>query len=134
MRPYLVPAYYAWLVASGIKPHIVVDVNYPGVCVPSGYDEDGRIVLNIDTEAVRNLDIGNMWITFDAIFDTFDPVTIRIPLGAVVLIFAPETSWYVDFSLDAEPTAMVDKPKNKTKKPLFTILPDVTRNNTDEND
>ena len=121
LRPYVIPAYYDWLSASGVKPHVVVDINYPGVSVPYGYDDEGRIVLNIDAEAIRHLEIDEHWIVFEAVFDV-DPIAVRIPIGAVVMMFAPETSWYVDFSTDPEPMVATKSPHTITKKPLFKIL------------
>ena len=121
IRPFVVPAYYDWLSASGVKPHIVVDVHYPGVSVPQGYDDEGRIVLNIDAEAIRHLEIDERWIIFDAVFDV-DSVTVRIPMGAVVMMFAPETSWYVDFSTDPVPIASGYTSSATQKKPKFKIL------------
>lgn len=123
-RPYLVPAYYHWIVASGMKPHLVVDVDYPGVMVPNGFDEDSKIVLNVDPDAVRDFQIDSQWIVFDAIFDV-DPVTVRVPMGAVALMFVPETQWFVDFSDDIEPgSSGVDTKyaSSQTKKPAFRIL------------
>jgi len=121
IRPYVIPAYYDWLSASGAKPHIVVDIHYPGVSVPSGFDDDGRIVLNIDNEAIRHLEIDDKWIVFQAVFDV-DPITVRVPIGAIVLMFAPDTSWYVDFSTDAEPLSSSVQRLKSTQKPQFTIL------------
>lgn len=122
-RPYLIPAYYHWLVACGLKPHVVVQVDYPGVCVPDGYDDDGKIVLNIDPEAVRDFKIDHNWIVFDAVFN-IDPVTVRVPIGAVVLMFVPDTQWFVDFLDDPEPQASVVAPGEKKagKKSIFRII------------
>lgn len=132
-RPFLVPAYYNLLVASGLKPHIVVMINYPGVCVPQGYDEDGRIVLNIDPDAVRHFTIDDQWIIFDAIFHV-QPETVRVPMGSIVLMFASDTGWFIDFSDDAQPTVEsvpVKKNKFKKDKSIFRI---VSRDSRDTNE
>jgi stringent starvation protein B len=123
MRPFLVPAYYDWLSASGVKPHIVVDVHYPGVSVPSGYDDEGRIVLNIDAEDIRHLEIDQQWVIFQAVFEV-DLIVVRIPMGSIIMMFAPETSWYADFSSDPEPVVsmQVQGSTKKHKQPLFKIL------------
>lgn len=46
-RPYLVRALYEWIVDNDCTPHLLVNVDYPGVQVPAGYASDGQIVLNV---------------------------------------------------------------------------------------
>ncbi|STQ08926.1 stringent starvation protein B [Enterobacter cloacae] len=46
-RPYLLRAFYEWLLDNQLTPHLVVDVTLPGVLVPMEYARDGQIVLNI---------------------------------------------------------------------------------------
>ena len=46
-RPYLLRAFYEWLLDNQLTPHLVVDVTLPGVQVPMEYARDGQIVLNI---------------------------------------------------------------------------------------
>lgn len=45
-RPYLLRAFYEWLLDNQLTPHLVVDVTLPGVQVPMEYARDGQIVLN----------------------------------------------------------------------------------------
>lgn len=45
-RPYLLRAYYDWLVDNSFTPYLVVDATYLGVNVPVEYVKDGQIVLN----------------------------------------------------------------------------------------
>ena len=54
-RPYLLRAFYEWLLDNQLTPHLVVDVTLPGVQVPMEYARDGQIVLNIAPRAVGNL-------------------------------------------------------------------------------
>ena len=44
-RPYLLRAFYEWLLDNQLTPHLVVDVTLPGVQVPMEYARDGQIVL-----------------------------------------------------------------------------------------
>ncbi|MFQ8718567.1 MAG: ClpXP protease specificity-enhancing factor SspB [Enterobacter hormaechei] len=46
-RPYLLRAFYEWLLDNQLTPHLVVDVTLPGVLVPMEYARDGQIVLNL---------------------------------------------------------------------------------------
>ena len=41
-RPYLLRAYYDWLVDNDFTPYLVVDANYYGTNVPVEYVKDGQ--------------------------------------------------------------------------------------------
>ena len=58
-RPYLLRAFYEWLLDNQLTPHLVVDVTLPDVQVPMEYARDGQIVLNIAPRAVGNLELAN---------------------------------------------------------------------------
>ena len=64
-RPYLLQAYYDWLMDNDLTPHVVVDAYVPGTQVPQQYVKDGQIVLNITSTAVGNLQIGHDFIEFN---------------------------------------------------------------------
>lgn len=119
-RPYVIPVYWHWLVDSGYRPHLVVKVDYPGVSVPKGYDEGGRIVLDVHPEAVDGLEIDQSWIVFQAVFGE-QIEHVRLPIGSIILMFAPESNWFEDFSDDPEPMSPVT-PKGKGPS-RFTVLP-----------
>lgn len=88
-RPHLLRAFYDWLVANGLTPHLVVDAEYPGVKVPRQYVKDGQIVLNINPSAVGNLQLGDLEISFSARFGG-SPFAVRVPIGAANAIYARE--------------------------------------------
>ena len=56
-RPYLLRAYYDWLVDNDFTPYLVVDANYYGTNVPVEYVKDGQIVLNLSAGATGNLQL-----------------------------------------------------------------------------
>ena len=66
-RPYLLRAYYDWLVDNSFTPYLVVDATYLGVNVPVEYVKDGQIVLNLSANATGNLQLTNDFIQFNAI-------------------------------------------------------------------
>ena len=45
-RPYLIRAFYDWIVDNDCTPHLVVNAEYEAVEVPLDYVESGQIVLN----------------------------------------------------------------------------------------
>ncbi|WP_437608530.1 ClpXP protease specificity-enhancing factor [Erwinia sp. V71] len=88
-RPYLLRAFYEWLLDNQLTPHLVVDINLPGVMVPLEYARDGQIVLNIAPRAVGNLELGNDEVRFNARFGGV-PRQVTVPLYAVLAIYARE--------------------------------------------
>lgn len=88
-RPYLIRAIHEWIIDNDLTPHILVNALAPDIQVPEKYIENGRIILNINGTAVRNLELGNEWIQFDARFDG-QSMTVSVPTGAVLAIYARE--------------------------------------------
>ncbi|USD64887.1 ClpXP protease specificity-enhancing factor [Vibrio sp. SCSIO 43136] len=88
-RPYLLRAFYDWLVDNDLTPHLVVDATLNGVRVPMEFVQDGQIILNIAPRAVGQLELGNDAITFNARFSG-RPHSVIVPLYAVHAIYARE--------------------------------------------
>lgn len=88
-RPYLIRALYDWMVDNGWTPHVLVDADAEGVDVPEGVIQDGQVVLNIGPTAVKDLVLGNDWITFEARFSGV-PSAISVPSQGVLGIYARE--------------------------------------------
>ena len=108
-RPYLLRALHQWITDNGQTPHLVVDAGQPGVAVPEQHVQDGRIILNISYSATSRLDLANDAISFDARFGGV-PRTVRVPVAAVLGIYARETGEGLVFPTD-EYTATGDGPK-----------------------
>ncbi|HDR1338148.1 TPA: ClpXP protease specificity-enhancing factor [Pasteurella multocida] len=103
-RPYLLRAYYDWLVDNDFTPYLVVDATYVGVKVPVEYVKDGQIVLNLSANATGNLVLSNESIQFSARFRGISQ-DIFIPMGAALAIYARENGDGVLF----EPEAIYDE-------------------------
>ncbi len=88
-RPYVLRAFYDWLVDNDLTPHLVVDATLPGVRVPLEFVQDGQIILNIVPRAVGNLELGNEAVSFNARFGG-RPHSVIVPLYAVQAIYARE--------------------------------------------
>ncbi len=89
-RPYLVRAFYEWLVDNGQTPYLLVEVADHSVEVPHQFVEDGRITLNIGPSAVRDLELGNEYISFNARFGG-KPMDVLFPTSSVLGIYAQES-------------------------------------------
>lgn len=88
-RPYLIRAFYEWLVDNDLTPHLVVEATLPGVRVPVEFVQDGQIILNVAPRAVGNLEISNDAIMFNARFSG-RPHSVIVPIYAVQAIYARE--------------------------------------------
>jgi stringent starvation protein B len=88
-RPYLIRAFYEWIVANGLTPYITVDATVEGTRLPQPYVRDGQIVLNISPRAVQGLQLGNDTVSFSARFGGMSQQVV-VPPHAVVAIYARE--------------------------------------------
>lgn len=67
--PYLLRAYYDWIIDCDMTPHILVNAELPYVNVPQGsVAENGRIVLNIAPRALGSFRFDDESISFNARF------------------------------------------------------------------
>lgn len=101
-KPYLLRAIYQWIVDNQCTPYLVLAANYPGVLVPTQFVRDGQVTLNIGPSAVRELDIGNEQLEFNARFGGV-PTQVCTPLAAVVAIFAKENGQGMGFDVETPP-------------------------------
>lgn len=99
-RPYLVRALYEWIVDNDCTPHLLVNAEYAGVQVPSGFASDGQIVLNASPSAVRQLHMDNQAVSFEGRFGGVAH-TLYIPVPAILAIYARENGQGMVF--DVEP-------------------------------
>lgn len=88
-RPYLLRAFYDWLLDNQLTPHLVVDIMRDDVQVPMEFARDGQIVLNIAPRAVGNLQLGDTEVSFNARFGGV-PRQVSVPIAAVLAIYARE--------------------------------------------
>lgn len=125
-KPYLVRAFYDWIVDSGCTPYLQIQINYPGVVAPEGFDDEGVLVLNISAQATNRLQLADHSIDFEARFRG-KPMLVHVPMPAVLAIFAKENAQGMGFtppdleqalkeaeSVSAQPiaaTSLSDKPK-----------------------
>jgi stringent starvation protein B len=101
-RPYLLRAMHEWISDSQCTPHLVVDAGATGVEVPRQYVQDGKIVLNVSWSATAQLQLGNDELSFSGRFGGAS-MQVRVPIAAVLAIYARETGQGMIFADDAEP-------------------------------
>lgn len=89
-RPYLLRAMHEWIVDNGMTPYLLVDASAEGLQVPPSAVKDGRVVLNIASRAVAQLQLGNREVSFMARFAGVSQ-TVIVPIPAVLAVYAQET-------------------------------------------
>lgn len=100
-KPYMLRALYEWCVDQGFTPYISVQVDAQTL-VPRQFVQDGQIVLNLGTQAVQNLHLGNELISFQARFAGIAQ-TVSVPVGNVAAIYARENGQGMVFENEAQP-------------------------------
>ncbi|MFT2092043.1 ClpXP protease specificity-enhancing factor [Paraglaciecola sp. 2405UD69-4] len=128
-QPYLLRAFYEWIVDNNLTPYIVVDAHYPGTQVPQEFVQDGQIVLNVSPASTGKLHLGLEEVSFEARFGGV-PRSLSIPCPAVLAIYAKEngagTVFTVEDSLDTKdiekPEEPAPKPQPKKGKPTLTVV------------
>jgi stringent starvation protein B len=98
-RPYLLRALFEWISDNKMTPHILVDASAAGVVVPEQAVQKGKVILNIDHAAVRDLEMGNDWLSFSARFSGRRH-GVKVPVEAVLAIYAKENGQGMMFSQD----------------------------------
>ena len=102
-QPYLLQAFYSWIVDNDCTPYVLVDANYPQTSVPQQHVSDGQIVLNIAPRAVSAFHIDLEGIAFHARFGGV-PTDIYLPAAAIMSIYAQENGQGIVFERPSEPT------------------------------
>lgn len=110
-RPYLLRAYYEWLMDNELTPHVVIDAYVPNTMVPQQYVKDGQIVLNIASSAVSDLVISNESIEFSARFGGVLQ-QLFLPMASVIAIYARENGAGTVFDLE-DAYQMTDEPEEQ---------------------
>lgn len=139
-RPYLLRAFYEWLLDNQLTPHLVVDVTLQDVQVPMEYARDGQIVLNIAPRAVGNLELTNDEVRFNARFGGV-PRQVSVPLAAVLAIYARENGAGTMFEPEAaydEDVASLNDDDNEASgfesETVMSVIDGDKPDNSDDND
>jgi stringent starvation protein B len=108
-RPYLLRAFYQWIVDSNCTPILVLNADHPRCKIPKEYVDGGEIVFNISPTAVRDIKILNDTIEFKASFSGVVHI-ISASVYAALAVYAEENGEGIFFDAeeeDAPPGEMV---------------------------
>ncbi|MFC1603132.1 ClpXP protease specificity-enhancing factor [Pseudomonadota bacterium] len=124
-RPYLIRALFEWLVDCELTPYLLVDAMGDDVVVPEQHIKDGRIVLNISPGAVKELQLGNELISFNARFGGV-PMAVHFSPLAVLGIYSKEDGRGMLFpdesDVDGSPDDEPDPPKPSRERPSLKVV------------
>lgn len=101
-RPYLLRAFYEWILDNNLTPHLLVDARSDQVLVPREYVKNGNIVLNVSPVAANGLMMENDQVTFSARFNG-RAFSIWLPMWAIMAIYSRETQDGISFPPDEYP-------------------------------
>jgi len=129
-RPYIIRALYEWITDNQLTPHVLINASVEGVEVPERSIQQGKVVLNIDPGAVDSLELGNDWLHFNTRFAGVREA-IRIPVDAVIAVYARENGQGMMFAQDEElesdsktsiESGMDDNGSSPPRKPHLTLI------------
>ena len=119
-KPYLIRAFYDWIIDSRCTPQIVLDATIPNCHVPQEFIEDGEIMFNISPDAVLNLKIGSRTVDFEVtIYGIVHQIS--APIRAVLSITAEETDQGMYFDPDAEEDEELPPPATTSRGHLKLV-------------
>lgn len=114
-QPYLLRAFFDWIVDNGLTPYIVVDASVDTVEVPQEFVKDGQIVLNVSPSACVNFHLDIDGLSFQARFSG-QPRLISLPCTAVLAIYARENGAGTVFTPELEEVEQA-QPTSETASP-----------------
>jgi len=101
-RPYMIRALYEWIVDNDTTPYLLVDAHGKDVSVPQDFvNKDGQIVLNVSPSAIKNLQVLNESVSFNARFSGI-PTDIYVPCHSILGIYAKENGQGMIFEAETE--------------------------------
>jgi len=106
-RPYLLRAFYDWIVDSQCTPVLVADPRHPRCKIPFDLEQDNEVVFNISPTAIRDLDITNEYVQFRASFNGIVHLTM-IPVDAIIALYADENNEGLFFDQPEDDTTTTD--------------------------
>ena len=120
-RPYLLRAMHEWMSDNGYTPHIVVNADVDGLVVPEEHVSDGKIILNVSQSATKDLIITNQLMSFKTRFACI-PQTVKIPISAVLGIYARETREGISFESEHQSLGQDHSGKGMPGRPRLRVV------------
>lgn len=88
-KPYLIRAFYDWVVDSNATPYIAVDTTITGCVIPPDCRQQPQVVFDLSGGAAHALALGDAYVEFDSRFSGARH-HVRVPVEAVLAVYAHE--------------------------------------------
>ncbi len=119
-KPYLVRAIYEWCVAEQYTPYLLVKIDQ-NTLAPRAFIKDGKILLNLSPESIKDLLMGDEAITFTARFNGATE-NLYLPISAVEGIYAKENGEGLFFEVKEDQEIDSKETKKSPNKPKLTLV------------
>ena len=119
-KPYLVRAIYEWCVDEQFTPYLLVKADQ-NTLAPRAFIKDGKILLNLSPESIKDLLMGDEAITFTARFNGA-PENLYLPISAVEGIYAKENGEGLFFEVKEDQEIGSKETKKSPNKPKLTLV------------
>ena len=119
-KPYLVRAIYEWCVAEQHTPYLLVKIDQ-NTLAPRAFIKDGKILLNLSPESIKDLLMGDEAITFTARFNGA-PENLYLPISAIEGIYAKENGEGLFFEVKEDQELGSAETKKSPNKPKLTLV------------
>ena len=135
-KPYLLRALYDWIIDNHCTPFVIINAEAANVEVPKLYVEDGRIILNVSADAVRDLKINNESLEFNARFNGVS-TNVYAPIASVLAIYAQENGHGMVFNEDhshEQQEPLLKKPIKRpdpSEKPILHVVKPINSNKSE---
>lgn len=103
VRSYLVRAWRDWIVDNGFTAYIVINCEYNGIELPKEFMGQDNLTLNISPSALKNFELTQDHLSFDARFDTISH-HIFLPILSIQGIYAAQNNHGMWFNIDNSQT------------------------------
>jgi stringent starvation protein B len=112
-KPYILRALHQWITDNDCTPLILVSSKSQDIQIPSGIEEEGKVVLNVSYGATKNLEITAEGVFFDARFSGVSQ-NIYVPTPSILAIYARENGQGMMFGEADDEPPETPKPTDKT--------------------
>lgn len=110
-RPYLLRAFFDWIIDSHCTPVLVIDPYHPRCKIPKEYIDGDEIVFNIAPAAIRDLRMTNESVEFKASFSGVVHL-IFAPVKAILALYAEENGEGIFFDAEEDVDSNITQIKN----------------------
>jgi stringent starvation protein B len=123
-RPYLLRALYDWVLTNNCTPYISVNAFFSEVEVPQDYVREGIIILNISPQAIEDLTLGDVAVSFEGRFGGMSS-SVYVPIGAIISIYAKENGKGMVFEMETEFPPTTDPASSSPRTSSSPVKPDL---------